>query len=931
MMKRTGFLLLLLLTVALTFAQTFKVDGIITDQSDGTSMPGATLKLVSMKDTTNWKGTATDADGKFEFTSVANGSYKLRINYTGYSVRDEMVFVRDADKHLGALPMNKGSLDLKDVNIVENAIRVEQKGDTAEYNAKAYKTNPDATTEDLITKMPGITSEKGTLKAHGEEVKKVTVDGKDFFGEDATLAVRNLPAEVVDRVQVYDRMSDFAQLTGFDDGRSQKSMNLITRQGKNNGVFGKVYAGYGYLTDHRYSAGATVNWFKGNRRLSFVGMSNNVNQQNFSMQDLLDVTGSSGGGMGGGGRPGGGGYRGGGAVNNFMVGQQGGISTTHAAGINYTDMWGKKLKVSGSYFFNYASNSNNNELTRQYFNAGDSSTIYKESNNTISANMNHRANFRLEYTIDSMNKIIFNPKASFQKNKQTNSIIGENSIGGNELLGFTQSTYFSNNFGYNISGDLTYQHKFKTLKRTLSLTLSSTANNRAGNTTLNSFNQYFTDSTLLDQIVNTSSKNYVVSGIVSYTEPAGKQGIIQLNYSPSYTWNKSDKETFNYDTLMRDYMNQDTTLSNKFDNTYMTQRGGVSYRFADKKISLMAGLDAQYAWLDGTQLYPIAFSTSRRFFNMLPNAMLNYKFSEKANIRIYYRASTSPPSLSQLQNVIDNSNPLLLSTGNPDLKQNYSHFGMVRFGWSDTKRAQTFFAFFSTNYTHNYIGNSTYIAKKDTLLNDAVILYTGSQLTQPVNLKEGSLNLNSFFTYGLPIKKIKCNLNLNAGFSYSRNPGMVNNEINRSNTYIPKAGLTLSSNISEQIDFSINYSGSYNIVKNTLQKKSDNNYFTHFASARFNWLFWKGFVFNTGVQNTLYAGIAQGFNQNIFLWDASFGYKFFKDKSLEVKVSGFDLLNQNSGISRSINETYIEDSKNQVLRRYLMLTVTYTIRQFKKS
>lgn len=945
MKKAVGFIFSLFLFSLYSSGQTLKIDGTIQDGGDQSALTGATLKLISLRDSSDWKGAATDANGKFEFSGLKRGGYRLQINYIGYTLNEQMVFLRDEDLHLGTIQLAKSATDLKDVNIVEQATRVQQKEDTTEYNARSYKTNPDATTEDLVTKMPGITIEKGTVKAQGEEVKKVTVDGKDFFGDDASLTLRNMPSDVVDRIQVFDRMNDFSQLTGFDDGTSQKAMNIVTRNGRNNGVFGKIYAGYGYLTDHRYMAGANVNWFKGERRLSFIGMSNNVNQQNFSMQDLLGVTGSSGGGprfgggmMGGGRRPGGGGGgRGWGdnsGISNFMVGQQGGISTTHSAGVNYTDAWGKKVKVSGSYFFNYTDNSNNTELTRNYFNQaeGDTATTsYFETNSSRSKNLNHRVNLRLEYSIDSMNKIIFTPRGSYQQNRQWNTINGRNTIGGAELLGQTASNYFASNTGYNLSGDLIYQHKFKTPKRTLSLSITPTVNNKTGNTELYSINQYFTDSAILDQNANTASENYSLSGNISYTEPAGKQGILQFSYNPSYTWNKSDKETFNYDTTSRDYTQLDTTLSNKFDNTYMTQRGGLTYRFANKKLSIMVGANAQYAWLNGEQQYPVAFTTQRTFFNMLPTAMLNYKFSDKANMRIYYRTSTNPPSISQLQNVIDNTNPLLLSTGNPDLKQNFSQFGVIRFSWADTKKGRSFFAFFSPSYTHNYIGNATLIATADTVLNGNVLLRRGSQLTSPVNLKEGSLNLNTFFTYGLPITPIKCNLNLNAGLGYNRSPSLINNALNLSSTYNINGGFTLGSNISEKIDFTVSYSGNYNIVKNSLQTTSNNNYFTHSASARFNWLFWKGFVFNTGLQNTLYAGVSQDFNQNIFLWDASLGYKFLKDKSLEVKASGFDLLNQNTGISRTVNETYLEDSKTQVLKRYLMLTVTYTLKYFKKS
>ncbi len=939
LMKNALTVLFLSFFFSSAFAQN-KLDGVILDADDHSALTGATVKLFQVADSTKWQGTATDDSGKFVFSNLAKGLYQLHINYIGYKFAEQKVFVRDEDKHLGAINMAKGSTTLKDVNIVDNAVRVSQKNDTAEYNASAFKTNKDANVEDLVTKMPGITNDNGTIKAHGEQVKKVLIDGKEYFGDDAQLAMKNLPSDVVDRVQVFDQMSDQSFFTGFDDGNSQKAMNIMTKKGMNSGVFGKVYAGYGYLTDSRYSAGASINWFADNRRLSLIGMSNNVNIQNFSMQDLLGVTGSSGGrggGMGGprggGGRGGGGGGYGNSAANNFTVGQTGGISTTHSVGLNYSDVLGKKkhLKITGSYFFNMSNNINGTDLTRQYFNAGDSSTFYKESNTTTADNMNHRVNLRLEYLVDSMNNLIFTPKFSYQENKQTNIIDGQNTMA-TELLSRTISNYSSKNSGYNASGDLLYQHKFHKQYRTLSINIGTTINNKKGNTTQNALNSFqnISDSATIDQQANSIGTSYKVNGNITYTEPAGKTGMVQLTYEPSYTWNKSDKETFNRDTAAHTYSLLDTMLSNKYDNDYMTHKATASYRIKGTQFNFMVGISGQYALLTGASVFPYAYDTHLNFYNILPNAMLNYKFKNSSNLRIMYRTSTNPPSVSQLQSVIDNSNPLLLSTGNPNLKQSFSHFLMARYGFTNSKNAQSFFAFASANYTQNSIGNSTLIATNDTLINNLVTLHKGSQLTKPVNIN-GSLNVNSFFTYGLPITKIKCNLNFNAGFTYTRTPSLINNLQNLSNTYGVNGGITLGSNLSDKIDFTLSYMGTYNIVQNTLQTSSNNNYYQHNASLRFNWQFWKGFVFNTGLQNTLYAGVSQGYNQNIFLWNAALGYKFLKDQSLDVRVSVNDILNQNSGITRNVTETYVEDSKSKVLKRYMLLTVTYTIKYKKPA
>ncbi len=909
-----------------SWGQSYIVSGLLKDATDQSPLIGASIILFPTNDTTDKHGTISDTNGDFEIDVVFSGSYKIRVSYIGYTSVEKFVKVQNYRTLLGEIKLQPGSTMLGDVNIVEKQIRVTQKGDTSEYNANAYKTNPDATAEDLIKKMPGITAENGTIKAQGEEVKKVLVDGKEFFGDDANLALKNLPAEVIDKVQVFDKMSDQAQFTKFDDGNSQKALNIVTKKGKSEGVFGKFYAGYGYLTDSRYAAGATLNWFNGDRKLSVLGMLNNVNEQNFSTQDLLGA-------MGGGQLRGGGGghYSRNSPINNFLVGQQSGISTTGSVGVNYSDNWGKKLKVTGSYFFNSTSATGNTDLNRKYFDKGDSSSVYQESSASSSRNLNHRINLRLEYKIDTNNSLIFTPRLSVQQNKQDNTLSGVTSQAENIILSNTQSQYHSKGLGYNFSADLLYQHKFKVQGRTFSVNASGSVNNKTGTASQVSQSSYSSGNDLkdLDQQSNTKNNSYSVSGRMSYTEPIGDIGILQFSYEPSYNKNQSDIATNNYDTLSEAYSVRDTLLSNRYDYDYMTQRAGIQYRVKTEKVNFMIGVNLQYAILSGERIFPVASGTRKTFESALPIAMFNYKFTKTSNLRIFYRASTNAPSMTQLQSVIDNSNPLLLRSGNADLKQNYSHFLMMRYGLTNPETAQSFFAFVSGSYVQNYIANSTFIAQKDTLLNNEVVLHAGSQFTQPVNLN-GNLMVNSFFTYGLPLNKIKCNLNLNAGVGYSLTPGLINRQTNLSNTYNMNGGAVLSSNISEKIDFTLSYSANYNIVKNSLQKNSDNNYFYHTAGLKVNWNFWKGFVFNTALQNVLYTGISQGYNQNYFLWNAELGYKFLKDRSLELKFGAYDMLNQNSGISRTVTETYVEDAKNDVLKRYVLFTLTYNLRFFKK-
>lgn len=930
-LQRCTLLTILFLGFITATAQTgtFTLKGKVTDATDKSPIAGASVRLASLRDSSVITGTATNEDGTFELKPLRRGGYTITISYIGYSNYTGRVVVLQ-DTTLPTISLSRNETMLKDVTVVTQQVRVTQREDTTEMNASAYKTAKDASAEELVTKMPGVVKEGGTIKVQGEELRRVTVDGKEFFGEDASLALRNLPSEMIDRVQVFDRLGDQAMFSGFNDGSSQKTMNIVTKKGMNRGVFGNVYAGYGYLNDSRYSAGASINWFDGNRRLTFVGMSNNVNIQNFSLQDIAGLTGSQGG-RGGGMRGGFGGMRGGrpmdGNTSNFLVGQQGGIAATQAAGLNFTDIWGKKrnFRITASYFVNYTDNNNENRLNRQFFNTGEIAATYSETNLSSSQNLNQRLNMRLEYIIDSTKALIVSPKFTSQHTQQQNQITGQNQKG-DALLGTTNSRFNSANNAYNTSMDVLYQQRLRKAGRTFSVSVTPGLNIRNGKTNLLANNSSDTVTNVINQQGQTGSFNYSLSGNLSYTEPVGAYGNIQFTYQPSYNNNSSEKTTYNADSLQA-YTLLDSILTNEFDNEYMVHRGGFNYRYNYKKVNIMFGANMQYALLTGEQQFPINFAVNRGFHNVLPTAMMNYKFSDSSNIRLFYRTFTNAPSLEQLQPVIDNSNPLLLTAGNTGLQQTYGHFAMVRYGWSSAAKAMSFFLFSSVNYTQNYIANATYIATADTLLQGDVLLQRGSQLTTPVNL-QGNLRTNLFVTYGMPLKFIKSNLNLNAGINYNRLPGLVNLQKNYSNNVNFSGGLTVGSNISEKVDFTISYFGNYNIVRNTLQINANNNFFTHNASVRFNWQFWKGFVFNTTLNNTLYTGISQSFNQNFFLWNASLGYKFLKDKNLEVRFGVNDLLNQNTGVSRNITDTYIEDQQNLMLQRYWLLTVTYNIRHF---
>ncbi|CAN5488778.1 TonB-dependent receptor [soil metagenome] len=902
-------------------AQSTTLKGVVKDDIDKTPIVGATVVIYLQKDSSanEVNSTVTDAKGGFVLAGVPMDDYFIEITSIGYETIKKP-FSANNITNLGTFNFIKQGKELAGVTVVSQAPPVTQKGDTTQFSASQFKVNPDATTEDLIKKMPGITVDKsGTVTAQGETVKKVTVDGKDFFGDDATAALRNLPSEVVDKIQVFDKLSDQAQLTGFDDGNSQKSINIVTKSGIKNGQFGRMYAGYG--TDDRYAAGGNISFFNGTRRLSFVGNFNNINQQNFGSQDLLGVT-SSGGGRGGRGG-------GGGGTDNFTVGQSNGISKTNALGVNYSDQWGKKVTVAGSYFYNNSTNNNQSLDNTETF-ANPKNLFSNQKSNSISTNYNHRVNLRIEYKLDSANSIFIIPSLSFQKNNSNSYSALQNFYGENDSLNTSLNNSQSDRNGYNLRNNIMFRHSFAKRGRTLSFGFNTTYNKNDGESITDAQYRFFNAGGITDSIQNqfydNATNGHTIGGNISYTEPVGKNGQIQINYSPSVQKNKADQQTYSFDGIK--YSRFDTAFSNKFDNTITTQNAGISYRLGrsrDEQLSF--GANFQNSKLESQLIYPTMTTVSQSFTNILPNAMYRKKLSASSNIRIFYRASTNFPSVTQLQDVVNLTDPLMVSSGNPLLKQSFTQFLAGRYSYINSKTSRSFFANVFLQTAGNYISNATFIAANDTLIQQGITLKRGSQLTKPVNL-DGYKSLRTFFTYSMPIKPIKTTVNLNAGFSYSRLPGLSNYIATLTNNYVYNTGIVLASNVSEYVDFNLSYSANFNQAKTISRTISTNNYVNQSIGLQVNLLNKKGWFVQNNVDNQSYSGLSGGLNQNYWLWNAAIGKKFLKKKAAELKLSVFDLLKQNQSITRTVTGSYIEDTQSQVLQQYFMLTFTYSVRNF---
>ncbi|MCF8253422.1 MAG: outer membrane beta-barrel protein [Bacteroidia bacterium] len=917
------FLCFSLLFVSFGSAQTYKITGKILEKENLQVVIGASISLKSGQKIVG--GTASNEKGLFQINNVLPDTYSLTISYIGLKTKVVKLIVSE-DKTMGAIFLEKSDQALKEIKIEAKEIRVEQIGDTTSINASAFKVNPDATAEDLLKKMPGITIENGTIKAQGEDVKKVLLDGKEFFGDDAQMALKNLPAEIIDKVQVFNRLGDQAQFTGFNDGNTDKTVNITTKTGKSNGKFGKIFAGYG--TNDRYQAGVNYNLFNGDRRLTVLGMSNNINQQNFSMQDLFGGGSSRMPSGGGGGRSRS--YGMSSSMADFFVGQQTGISRTNSIGLNYSDVWKTKTKVSASYFFNNSNTKTQSTTNRTYLINNETAQLYKDSTTSETTNFNNRFNMRLEHMFDSSNALIYSPRLSFQTNNNTSDQLTGNYMN-DTLLNATLTNKKPINTGYTITNNILFRHKFSKVGRTISLNLVNDYSKK--NSETDQYSDIYTRDTSsvlnlrsIQQLSTTLTTSNNNSANLTYTERLTDSSMLQFSYNPGLNLNFSDKQTNGFDTISQEYSTLNTLLSNTFDNKVTTHKFNVGVNINKAKYSLTAGVTQQFLTLSSLQTYPINNQFDKSFSNLLPNVVYKYNLNATKSIRMVYRTNTNTPSVTQLQNVIDNTNPLMLSAGNPNLGQEYSHTFLTRYGSNNRHSSQSFFIFAMATLTNNYIANGTFTATKDSILPNGMIITRGAQINQPINL-DGNVSARSFATYGLPLSKLKSNLNVNLGVNYSKVPGMVNYQVNYANTFNITGGMVLGSNISDRVDFTVSHNANINLVTNTLLANQNSNYFINSSDLKINVMPTVAWVINTQLNYTNYQGLGSSFNQDFLLWNAGIAYKFLK-RMAEVKLSVFDLLNQNNSISRTVTETYIEDTKSNVLNRYFMITFTYNLRKF---
>ena len=893
------------------FAQRFIVTGQLLDTLNA-PLPSATVMVLQVRDSSLVNFGASNARGIFQIRNVVRGDYFIKVSYIGFATFTKRIDFLETGLNIdmGQLKMEPQSTQLGEVVIQGEVAPVTIKRDTIEFNAPSFKVAPNSSVEDLLKRLPGVEVESdGTVKAQGETVQRVTIDGKEFFGRDPKIATRNLPADAIQKVQVFDRRSDQALFSGIDDGQREKTINLELKEKNRNGAFGNVTAGYG--TEDRYLGKANINKFSKGNQLSFIGMANNINEQGFSIQDYMNFSGGIQQMAGGGGtvRIGGGGGQGGAPINQGR--RSNGIMTNYAGGLNFNRTLSKKTELNGSYFLNHLDHNVIKELERENFLPNGNFNFFQNSIQQ-SNNTGHRFNTVLDHKIDSANSIRFTSSLNYNLSRSDTRSESRNLSEGDFLQNEGESLSMNDAKSLAYNGNLLLRHRFKKAGRTISGNLLFSLNQNESEGLLLANNTFYTGMQSEENIRQENyqdNKNYSYGTTLSYTEPLGNRMYLELNYNYIQNFNKVDREVYDIDS--NEALDFNPLLSNKFNSNYQYHRPGANFRLNRKNYNFMAGASLQQTYLTG-ELLLLNATIDRDFQNFLPSVRFNYNFTSSKTLSLDYETSVQEPSIQQLQPVVDNSDPLNIYVGNPNLKPSYNNRVIFRFNTFDPGKFISFFTTASINYVKNPITNEQSI--------DERFIRT----TRPVNVDDG-LTYTTNATLSVPLTKLKSRFSVGGNYVHNRYINLLNEEANNIRNQIVGGNIRYTFTYKEILDLNLSANLSENQTKYEFNTNQNQIFFDQNYTSELNLTFLKDFNFNTSYNYLVYESVTTDFRQTIPFLNISLSRFFLKNKSGELKFAINNLLDQDLGVQQRANVNYFERETTNSLGRFYMVSFTYAI------
>jgi len=915
---------LLLLLPSIVFSQKFSIKGQLTDTLSS-PLSSATLMVLSAKDSSLINFGVTDQKGNFEIRNINRGEYLFKVSFVGYNTYLRRVSSAEGvtEVNLGQIRMTPRTTQLDEVVVHGEKAPVTVKRDTIEFNADSFKTKANASVEDLLKKMPGIDVESdGTVKAQGEQVQRVTVDGKEFFGRDPKLATRNLPADAVDKVQVFDKKSEQATFTGIDDGQREKTINLELKEEKRNGAFGALTGGIG--TDGRYTAKGNLNKFSKGKQLSFLGMGNNINEQGFSISDYMNFSGGSQqmmAGAGGGMRLTFDGNNSGGVPLNFG-GRQNGIITNYAGGLNFNQVISKKTEVNGSYFYNHLDQEIDRIVERTNYLPSGQTYGSSQDSRQHNVNENHRLNFTIDHKIDSSNSLRFTSSASYSNTMLTTASLSETMSASNTPQNSSTNYNQTDGTGLTINSNLLYRHRFAKKGRNVSVNALFNISENGSDMDLSAENFFYSGATEQQNVQRTTdqgSSNQSVGASLSYIEPIGGRKYLEVSYNVRTNLNDVDRNVYDITGSSSDF-NQ--MLSNSYTSNYIYHRPGLSMRINRNKFNVSFGANWQKTVLDG-RLKILEIDINKDFQNILPNLRFNYDFSNVRHLRLEYETSIQEPTIQQLQPVVDfSTSQINQSIGNPNLGPGYNHRMNLHFTTFDPGRFVNFFAMINGLYTANAISYQQAV--------NADL----STLTMPVNV-DYNASVNGNFNFGFPITKLKSRFNFGPVITRSASLAFINDlpsgagpqEIQTNQQTL---GGTARYNFNFKdvftLDLSANLSSQQtNYVSEAAMTPEAQQYFNETYSAETFVTILKNWQFNGSFDYLIYNSQTTGFNQKLPLLNLSLSRFILKAQSGEIKFGVVNVFDKSMSVSQVASVNYLEQTTYNNLGRYFMVSFTYSL------
>lgn len=919
MLKVYPTLLFILLVSFSSFGQSIiNIKGKVIEDTSKLPLESATVYLTSAKDSTIIDYTISDKNGNFSLsTKKITKPVLLKVSFMGFEDYIQEITELSINKDFGVLNIKDQPNNLSEVVVKGQAPPVRIKQDTLEFNASSFKVRPDSNVEALLKQLPGVEiSSDGKITVNGKEVNNILVNGKPFFGKDGKVATENLPAEIIDKVQITDTKTKEEELSGDAASSQEKTINLTIQEDKNKGLFGKFSAGLG--SDDRYEASGLVNYFKNEQKISVLGSSNNINSVGFSMDEIFDAMGggrnfySNGDGSFG--------------VDGMRFGGGSGITQSSMLGLNFADKWFKKFDAGGSYFYTNSLNNNDNRsrverLLTDDTAEGNSSFITESSARTRNINDGHNLNLDFEYKIDSLTTLSIRPNLT--KNDSHYSNTSEQSSSNN--LGLVNESVSSDNSKTattNIGNELYINRRFKKKGRNIGLAFNNTHKKNDLDNITNSETRYFQDPEKEDdirrqnQLSSINEDNYYVR--VGYSEPITDSLSITLR--TAYTWNdkSDDRSTFDFNEALGGFNDKNDSLSFGLSSKTKIFNPTVAINVRKKKYSMGLNLGTQVIRFENVSNYVgVASNVNKEYIFPSASLWFNYTLSKSKSIYTYYNFDVNMPSANQILPVIDLSNPLSRITGNSDLKPEKNHSLYLNFNNYDYVTKSGFYLYAGLNYYEAQIVSST--------------VFNPTDLISRTTFENIDNTASSYagFSFDKSIKReqhtFKISLGVNGNFDYSK--GLTNNSLYKAKGYRLDPNVSLTWDYGDVLSITPSYTYNYSHTDFTNYAIDNTSNFRHNLKLETTTRWPKHVVFGNDLGYNYNSNIDDSFKKDFYLWNTSLGYNFFGDKLL-AKVKVYDLLNQNVNATRTITPTAIQDVQNTVLKRYVMFSLTYKIEKF---